>query len=105
MEVVFLGTCACDYSPKLKDEFLNSFDFDARRSSCLLLDGQYLIDCGEHGLDSLRIAGVEYDAISDIFISHLHTDHFNAQHRLHGKCNEFIVPISHGASNGILVLV
>lgn len=80
MEVLFLGTCACDYSPKLKDEFLNSFDFDARRSSCLLLDGQYLIDCGEHGLDSLRIAGVKYDAISDLFISHLHTDHFNARH-------------------------
>lgn len=80
MEVLFLGTCACDYSPKLKTEFFNSFDFDARRSSCLLLDGQYLIDCGEHALDSLRIAGVKYDSISDIFISHLHTDHFNAQH-------------------------
>lgn len=78
MNALFLGTCACDYSPKLKDEFIDKFDFDARRSSSFLLDGRYLIDCGEHGLQSLRIAKVDYDNITDIFLTHLHSDHYNA---------------------------
>ena len=80
MEILFLGTCACDYSPKLNDEFFNTFDLDARRSSCLLMEGKYLIDCGAHALDSLRIAGINFSAISDIFISHLHSDHYNSNH-------------------------
>ena len=47
MNALFLGTCACDYSPKLKTEFADTFDFDARRSSAFLLNGRYLIDCGD----------------------------------------------------------
>ena len=39
MEVLFLGTSACDYSPKLNGEFKDKFDFDARRSSCVLING------------------------------------------------------------------
>ena len=77
MKLLFLGTCACDYSPRLKTDFVNSFDFDARRSSCALLDGRYMIDCGEHALESLEIAKVDYDGISDLFITHLHSDHYN----------------------------
>ena len=80
MEVLFLGTCAYDYAPKLNEEFINAFDVDARRSSCLLMEGKYLIDCGDHALDSLRIAGIELSAISDVFISHLHRDHYNSDH-------------------------
>jgi ribonuclease BN (tRNA processing enzyme) len=77
MKLLFLGTCACDYSPKLKTDFIDSFDFDARRSSCALLDGRYMIDCGEHALESLKIAKVDFDSISDVFITHLHSDHYN----------------------------
>ena len=80
MKAIFLGTCACDYSPKLKNEFADKFDFDARRSSAFLLDGRYLIDCGEHTLQSLKIAKIDYDSITDIFITHLHSDHYNASH-------------------------
>ena len=80
MDVLFLGTCACDYSKKLEKEFLNKFDFNARRSSSMLFDGRYLIDCGEHTLQSLQIAKVDYNAITDIFITHLHSDHYNAKH-------------------------
>ena len=76
----FLGTCACDYSPKLKAECKDCFDKNARRSSCALLNGRFLIDCGEHCLDSIRIAGVDMAAITDIFITHLHSDHYNAGH-------------------------
>lgn len=79
-EIMFLGTCACDYSPKLNTEFADRFDVDARRSSCILMNGHFLIDCGFHALDSLRIAEVELSDVTDIFISHLHSDHFNPQH-------------------------
>lgn len=75
-DLLFLGTCACDYSPKLKDEFANCFDYNARRSSSALLCGKYLIDCGDHCLDSLRIANVKLAEITDIFVTHLHSDHF-----------------------------
>ena len=50
MEVLFLGTCAFDYSMKLKREFVDKFDLNARRSSSMLFDGRYLIDCGDHTL-------------------------------------------------------
>ena len=74
--LLFLGTCACDFSPKLQTEFKDSFDFDARRSSSALLNGKFLIDCGYHCLDSLRIAGVDAGQITDVLITHLHKDHF-----------------------------
>lgn len=77
MKILFLGTSACDYSMKLKDEFENQFDFNARRSSSMIFNDRYLIDCGDHTLHSLRIAKVPYENITDIFITHLHSDHYN----------------------------
>ena len=76
LEILFLGTCAADFSPKLKDEFKDSFDFDARRSSSMLINGKYLVDCGPHTLDALRMAKVEREGISHVFMTHLHDDHF-----------------------------
>ncbi len=72
----FLGTCAADFSPKLKTEFKDLFDKDARRASCALIDGHILIDAGPHVLDSMRIAGINLQAVTDIVITHLHRDHF-----------------------------
>ena len=74
----FLGTCAADFSPKLKTEFVDCFDKNARRSSCALIEGKYLIDCGVHTIDCLRIAGVPLENITDVFFTHLHGDHFQA---------------------------
>ena len=79
-EILFLGTCACDYSPLLQTTYKDCFDKDARRSSCALVNGQYLFDCGEHCLDSLRIAKVDLGKITDIFVTHLHSDHYNKEH-------------------------
>ena len=76
--IYFLGTCACDFSPRLKDELCDRFDPDARRSSALLVGETLLIDCGIHTLESLRIAGKDTRKISDILITHLHGDHYNA---------------------------
>lgn len=79
MKVLFLGTCAADFSPKLNEEFKNCFDKDARRSSSVLLNDRILIDCGIHTLDSLRIAKVDVTKITDVFITHLHPDHFQPE--------------------------
>ena len=53
----------------------NKFDKDARRSSCGLLNGQYLVDCGLHTIEALGIAGVELSRITDVFITHTHANH------------------------------
>jgi phosphoribosyl 1,2-cyclic phosphate phosphodiesterase len=74
--LLFLGTCARDFSPKLQNECKNCFDKNARRASCALLCDHILIDAGPHVLDSLRIAGIERESITDIIITHLHADHF-----------------------------
>lgn len=76
-ELTFLGTCAYDYSNKLENEFKDCFDKDARRASSLLINGKYLIDCGPHALDSLRIIGKNKDEITDLFVTHTHCDHFD----------------------------
>lgn len=80
MKILFLGTAACDYSKKIETDFVDVFDFDARRSSSVLLEDKYLIDCGDHTLDSLRIANIDITKISDIFITHLHRDHYNTKY-------------------------
>ena len=66
--VEFLGTCACDFSPKLTGEFKDKFDPDARRASSVLVNGNILIDCGPHCCNSLDIIKKDYSEITDIFI-------------------------------------
>ena len=39
-------------------------------------DGLYLIDCGEGTQERLRSAGVVFNRIGHIFISHMHGDHY-----------------------------
>lgn len=76
VKIQFLGTAACDFSPKLENEFKNCFDKDARRSSSMLINDTVLVDCGIHTLESLDIASVAYSQITDILITHTHDDHF-----------------------------
>ena len=59
IQFTFLGTCAADFSPRLTGDCKNRFDRDARRASCALINGRYLLDCGPHCPDSLRIAGID----------------------------------------------
>lgn len=80
LDVIFLGTCACNYSrytERLQTELFDRFDKDARRASSVLLGGHMLIDCGPHCLDALRIVGMPTSSITDLFLTHLHSDHFN----------------------------
>ena len=75
-EILFLGTSACEFSPRLETDLKDKFDFDARRSSAMLINGSTLVDCGIHTVESLGIAGVPLSEITDIFITHLHRDHY-----------------------------
>ena len=77
VEFTFLGTCAADFSPRLQGDCKDRFDFDARRASCALINGRYLLDCGPHCPDSFKIAGYDTKKVTDIIITHLHSDHFN----------------------------
>ena len=79
-ELQFLGTSACDFSPRLESDCKDCFDKDARRSSALLVNAHILIDCGIHTLDSLRIAGHPCHGITDLVVTHLHRDHFDRNH-------------------------
>lgn len=76
-QLLFLGTCACDYSPRLATDCKDRFDCDARRASSLLMNGNFLIDCGPHCLDAMRIAKVDAGDVTDLLLTHLHSDHFN----------------------------
>ena len=77
MKITFLGTCACDFSPKLQNEFKTCFDKNARRSSSMLINDRFLVDCGTHTLEAISVAGKDKSAITDVLITHLHSDHFN----------------------------
>ena len=77
-DLLFLGTSAHDFSPRLEGDCKDRFDLDARRASCALLNGCYLIDCGPHCLDAMRIANVDPAQIRELFMTHFHSDHFNA---------------------------
>lgn len=79
MKIRFVGTCACDYSPLLKTVYKDSLDKNARRSSCALIDGHILIDCGDHTLDSLRIQEISRADIDILFLTHLHNDHYRPE--------------------------
>ena len=73
----FLGTCAADFSPRLHGDCADCFDKNARRASVMLFNEHFLIDCGPHCIDSMRIAGVDMGTVTDLFVTHLHGDHFN----------------------------
>ena len=79
MKITFLGTGAHDYAKTLATDFKDKFDKDARRSSAMMIGERYLIDCGDHILDELRIAGIDTSKITDIFNTHQHCDHFNVE--------------------------
>jgi phosphoribosyl 1,2-cyclic phosphate phosphodiesterase len=77
MKITFLGTCACDFSPRLSGDLKDRFDFDVRRSSSMLIDDRFLVDLGPHTLNALKIADVDVSRITDLFITHTHSDHYD----------------------------
>lgn len=72
-DILFLGTGAADWDVSRKDSFF-------RRNSSALLDGKLLIDCGAHIFDFAEYSGEPrlFDGVTDIVITHRHSDHFSA---------------------------
>lgn len=73
MQIKFLGTGAADWdwSQPLEGE---------RRGSCsTLLDGHILLDAGATALANLARSNVAPGEITDIVLTHSHSDHFNIE--------------------------
>lgn len=71
-ELVFLGTGAADWSMEHK-----SAGF-FRRNSAALLNRDLMIDCGPHIFDFAESMHEKalYDTVTDVIITHSHSDHF-----------------------------
>lgn len=67
-ELIFLGTGAADWEIAHKGA-------DFRRNSAALLDGVLMLDCGAHIFDFAADFGTSYDSVTDILITHNHSDH------------------------------
>ena len=79
-DLLFLGTSACEFGERLKTDLKDRFDKNVRRSSALLVNSSYLIDCGVHTIESLCISATPTESISNVFITHFHKDHYNREH-------------------------
>lgn len=74
-DILFLGTGAAD---GINGSFPENFDNkNLRRCASALVSGSILIDCGPHILNSLKVAGVDKNGITDVMLTHLHSDHFD----------------------------
>ena len=90
MRIRFMGTGAADFSPLLKGQFKNRLGKSIRRSSSILIEDRYLVDCGPHVLDSFRIQQVDCSKVTYLFVTHFHSDHFNLENvkRLAKACSQ-----------------
>ena len=72
--LLFLGTGAADWKMEHKQTRA-----DFRRCSAALLNDDLLIDCGPHIYDFAHSCGKPdlYDRVTDVIITHGHSDHFN----------------------------
>ncbi len=75
-ELLFLGTGAADWTPE--DKALGK---EFRRNSAALLDRKVMLDCGSYVFDFLEDSEDKtlYDGVTDIFITHNHKDHVDAE--------------------------
>lgn len=75
MKLLFLGTGAAGSKNKYECEI-----GDIRRRCCsLLLDENVVIDTPKQSFDYATKLGVDTSLITDIFLSHLHSDHYNKE--------------------------
>ena len=73
MKIQFLGTGAADWDWK------KPLNAGVRGSASTLLDDRILIDAGETGLENLLRFHIDPAEITDLLITHSHTDHFNPE--------------------------
>ena len=77
VELLFLGTGAADWPstyPPSEKQFERG---EVRGMSSMLVNGHILIDCGPTVLDSMNRYQVNPLGITDILLTHTHSDHFH----------------------------
>ena len=77
VELLFLGTGAADWSrtyPPIEKKLARG---QVRGMSSMLVNGHILIDCGPTVLDVMSRYKVNPAGITDILLTHTHSDHFN----------------------------
>ena len=79
MQIRFMGTGAADFSPLLQTEYKDQLDHNARRSSSILINETYLVDCGPHVADSFRIQNRDAAKVTDLLVTHFHGDHYKPE--------------------------
>lgn len=74
--LLFLGTGAADWKMEHKEAYP-----DFRRNSAALVNDDLLIDCGAHIFDFAQSCARPdlYDRVTDVLITHGHSDHFRAE--------------------------
>ena len=73
MKILFLGTGAA----ALADTPNSEVSPDQRRCASLLLDGRVVVDVALQSFDYATELSVDTSAVTDVFISHLHVDHYS----------------------------
>ncbi len=77
IDILFLGTGAADWPVQchpIGDETPNGI---VRGYSSVIINEQILIDCGATVPDAIRHFGSEPNRLTDILLTHTHTDHFD----------------------------
>ncbi len=77
VELLFLGTGAADWPrkyPPMKKKLARG---QVRGMSTMLVNGHILIDCGPTVLDAMKRYKVNPAGITDILLTHTHSDHFH----------------------------
>ncbi|HHX37043.1 MAG TPA: MBL fold metallo-hydrolase [Clostridiaceae bacterium] len=82
--MLFLGTaaaeccpnpfCNCEYCNRIRN---TSDSRERRRRSAFLLDPENLIDFGPDALPAAALFGVDLSQLKNVFITHIHEDHFH----------------------------
>jgi len=77
VELLFLGTGAADWPSKYPPSEKQLERGEVRGMSSMLINGHILIDCGPTVLDAMNRYKVNPAGISDILLTHSHSDHFH----------------------------
>ena len=77
LELLFLGTGAANWPRKYPSENKKLSKGQVRGMSSMLINGRILIDCGPTVLDVMKRYDVNPAGITDILLTHTHSDHLH----------------------------
>jgi len=78
LELLFLGTGAANWPRRYPPENKNLSRGQVRAMSSILVNGKILIDCGPTVLDVMKCYDVNPAEITDILLTHTHSDHLHS---------------------------